>query len=193
MTSAVQTRLVGLPGSLRKGSFSRATLASLRDSLPNRTSLEILSPELPLYNEDEDGNNVPLKVRQFRNAVADSAGLIIVTPEYNHGVPGVRKNALDWASRPYGKCVLIDKPVLVISVSPAFTGGVRAHAQVNETLLSIPARLLGGAQIVIGNVSEKVSEGRLDQSFLSFAMQSVDRLIELSRCASAPAAIGAAQ
>lgn len=152
-----------------------------------------MSPELPLYNEDEDGNNVPLKVRQFRNAVADSAGLIIVTPEYNHGVPGVRKNALDWASRPYGKCVLIDKPVLVISVSPAFTGGVRAHAQVNETLLSIPARLLGGAQIVIGNVSEKVSEGRLDQSFLSFAMQSVDRLIELSRCASAPAAIGAAQ
>jgi chromate reductase len=119
--------------------------------------------------------------------------LIIVTPEYNHGMPGVLKNALDWASRPYGKSVLIDKPVLVISVSPAFTGGVRAHAQVNETLLSIPARLVGGAQVVIGNVSEKVSEGVMDQSFLSFAMRSVDRLIDLSRCASALAAIGAAK
>jgi chromate reductase len=92
-------------------------------------------------------------VRQFQNAVAYSAGLIIVSPEYNHGVPGVLKNALDWASRPYGNSVLIEKRVLVISVSPAFTGGVSAHAQVNETLLSIPARLVGGAQVVIGNVS----------------------------------------
>jgi chromate reductase, NAD(P)H dehydrogenase (quinone) len=125
--------------------------------------------------------------------MAYSAGLIIVTPEYNHGMPGVLKNALDWASRPYGKSVLIDKPVLVMSVSPAFTGGVRAHAQVNETLLSIPARLVGGAQVVIGNVSEKISEGLLDQSFLSYAMQSVDRLIALSRSASAPAAIRAIQ
>lgn len=106
-------------------------------------------------------------------------------------MPGVLKNALDWASRPYGKSVLIDKPVLVISVSPAFTGGVRAHAQVNETLLSIPARLVGGAQVVIGNIAEKVSDGVLDQSFLSFAMQPVDRLIELSRSATALAAIGA--
>jgi chromate reductase len=152
-----------------------------------------LSPELPLYNEDEDGNHAPLEVRQFRNAVAYGAGLIIVTPEYNHGMPGVLKNALDWASRPYGKSVLIDKPVLVISVSPAFTGGVRAHAQVNETMLSIPARLVGGAQVVIGNVAEKVSDGVLDQSFLSFAMQSVDRLIELSRSATALAAIGVAR
>jgi chromate reductase len=120
-------------------------------------------------------------VREFRDAIAYSDGLIIVTPEYNHGMPGVLKNALDWASRPYGKSVLIDKPVLVISVSPAFTGGVRALAQVNETLLSIPARLVGGAQVVIGNVSEKLSQGRLDQSFLSFAMQSVERLVEGTR------------
>src|SRR5882757_5582175 len=109
MTSAVPIRLVGLPGSLRKGSVSCATLASLRDSLPSRTSLEVLSPELPLYNEDEDGHHAPLEVRQFRNAVAYSAGLIIVTPDYNHGAPGVLKNALDWTSRPYGKSVLIDK------------------------------------------------------------------------------------
>jgi chromate reductase, NAD(P)H dehydrogenase (quinone) len=193
MTSAASTRLVGLPGSLRKGSYSRATLASLRDILPSTTSLEILSPELPLYNEDEDGNHAPVEVRQFRNVVAHSAGLIIVTPEYNHGMPGVLKNALDWASRPYRKSVLIDKPVLVISVSPAFTGGVRAHAQVNETLLSIPACLVGGAQVVIGNVAEKLSQGRLDRSCLSFAMQSVERLVERSRNAPALTAIGAAR
>lgn len=181
MMSAVPTRLVGLPGSLRNASFSRATLASLRDNLPASAGLEIVSPRLPLYNEDEDGDNAPEEVQHFRNAIASSAGLIIVTPEYNHGIPGVLKNALDWASRPYGKSVLIEKPVLVISVSPAFTGGARAHAQVNETLLSIPARLVAGAQVVIGSVAEKLSMGALDQSFLSFALQSVDRLIALSR------------
>jgi chromate reductase len=59
MMPAAPTRLVGLPGSLRKGAFSRATLAGLRDVLPGKTSLEILSPKLPLYNEDEDGNHAP--------------------------------------------------------------------------------------------------------------------------------------
>jgi len=149
--------------------------------LLHATSLEILSPELPLYNEDEDGDNAPEEVRHFRDAIASSAGLIIATPEYNHGIPGVLKNALDWASRPYGKSALIEKPVLVISVSPAFTGGARAHAQVNETLLSIPARLVAGPQVVIGSIAEKLSMGARDQSFLSFALQSVDRLIALSR------------
>ncbi|MET3971334.1 NAD(P)H-dependent oxidoreductase [Bradyrhizobium sp. S3.9.1] len=176
--STVPTRLIGLPGSLREASFSRATLAGLRDNLPASAGLEIVSPRLPLYNEDEDGDNAPEEVRHFRDAIASSAGLIIATPEYNHGIPGVLKNALDWASRPYGKSALIEKPVLVISVSPAFTGGARAHAQVNETLLSIPACLAAGPQVVIGSIAEKLSMGALDQSF---ALQSVHRLIALSR------------
>lgn len=184
MTSAVPTRLVGLPGSLRKESFSRATLTGLRDDLSGKASLEILSPKLPLYNEDDDGHHAPDEVQQFRDAIAHGAGLIIVTPEYNHSIPGVLKNALDWASRPYGKSVLIEKPVLVMSVSPAFTGGVRAHAHVNEALLSIPVRLVPGAQVVIGNISDKVSAGVLDHSFLSFARQAVERLIGLSERAS---------
>lgn len=182
MTFEAPIRLLGLAGSLRKASLSRATLAGLRDNLPAGVSLEIVSTRLPLYNEDEDGEKSPEEVRHFRAAIASSAGLIIATPEYNHGIPGVLKNALDWASRPYGKSALIDKPILVISVSPAFTGGARAHAQVNETLLSIPARPVGGAQVVIGSVKEKMPEGgALDQSSLSFALQSVDRLLALSR------------
>lgn len=80
--------------------------------------------------------------------------------------------------------MLIEKPVLVISVSPAFTAGVRAHAHVNEALLSIPVRLVPGAQVVIGNISDKVSAGVLDHSFLSFARQAVERLIGLSERAS---------
>ncbi len=112
--------------------------------------------------------------------MAGSDGVVIATPEYNHGVPGVLKNALDWASRPLGGAALTGKPVLVISVSPAFTGGVRAQAQVNETLLAIHSRPVLGPQVVIGNVADKVSDGRLtDEPSLRFALSAIDRLVAL--------------
>ncbi len=104
----------------------------------------------------------------------DEIGMF-ATPEYNHGIPGVLKNALEWASRP-PRSVLMDMPVLVMSVSPAFTGGVRA-AQVHETLLAIPAHIVTCPQIVIGNVAEKIREGRLvHEPTLRFARSAIDRL-----------------
>jgi chromate reductase len=180
-----QIKLIGLAGSLRKASLSRATLVGLRNHLPEKVALNIMDLLLPLYNEDHDGAGSPIEVQQFRRAIEDCDGVVIVTPEYNHGIPGVLKNALDWASRPYGKSVLVNKPALVISVSPAFTGGVRAHAQVNETLLSIPARVMGGPQVVIAGVADKVKDGTLvDEASLSFALASVRRMISLSRLSS---------
>ena len=175
-------RLVGFSGSLRKASFSRATLAGLRNTLPENVRLEIRDLQLPLYNEDEDGLAVPAAVLSLRQAIADSDGVVIVTPEYNHGMSGVLKNALDWASRPFGRSVLTDKPVLVISVSPAFTGGVRAQAQVNETLLSIPARVIGGPQVVIGGIAGKTRDGvLLDEASLSFASAALRRMVATAR------------
>lgn len=180
--SILPVRLVGLAGSLRAQSFSRATLVGLRNNLPDKVSLDILDLLLPLYNEDEDGAAAPAQASQFREAIGSSDGLLIVTPEYNHGIPGVLKNALDWASRPYGRSCLINKPALVISISPAFTGGVRAHAQVNETLLSIPAQVLGGPQVVIGGIEAKIRSGSLvDEASLGFALAAIRRMISLSR------------
>lgn len=178
-------KLVGLPGSLRKASFSRATLTGLRDNLPEKVTLEICDLQLPLYNEDDDRSNAPSEVRRFRDAIASSDGVLIVTPEYNHGVPGVLKNALDWASRPFGKSALTNKPALAISISPAFTGGVRALAQLNETLLSIPALVLGGPQVVIGSISDKIKDGVLvDQASLSFALTALRRIVTQCRLSS---------
>jgi chromate reductase len=103
----------------------------------------------------------------------------MVSPEYNHGMSGVLKNALDWASRPHGLSVLKSKPVLTMTTSPAFTGGVRAQQQMNETLASILARPVFRPQIVIGGVHQKVRDGRLiDEAALSFALAGVDDLIE---------------
>jgi chromate reductase, NAD(P)H dehydrogenase (quinone) len=180
--SILPVKLVGLAGSLRAQSFSHATLVGLRNNLPDKVWLDILDLRLPLYNEDGDGAAAPAEIENLRKAIASSDGIVIVTPEYNHGIPGVLKNALDWASRPYGKSCLVNKPALVISISPAFTGGVRAHAQVNETLLSIPAQVLGGPQVVIGGIEAKIKNGGLvDEASLSFALAAIRRMISLSR------------
>jgi len=90
-------------------------------------------------------------VRALRSVIDTSDGVIMISPEYNHGMSGVLKNALDWASRPYGRSALAGKPVLTMTASPAFTGGVRAQQQMNETLLAIPARLALRPQIAIGS------------------------------------------
>jgi chromate reductase len=175
-----QFRLLGLSGSLRRASNSTAVLHGLQDALAPRATLNIFPLDgLPLYNEDDDAEHAPESVRALRSAIEASDGVIVISPEYNHGMSGVLKNALDWASRPYGQSALRNKPVLTMTASPAFTGGVRAQQQMNETLVSIPARPVLRPQIVIGGVHEKVRDGRLvDEATLSFAVAGVDDLLK---------------
>ncbi|MDT7578641.1 MAG: hypothetical protein QOH17_4974 [Pseudonocardiales bacterium] len=174
-------RILGLSGSLRRGSNSTAVLRGLQEALaPGRAVLDIFPLcAMPLYNEDDDGENAPQSVCVLRSAIDTSDGVIMISPEYNHGMSGVLKNALDWASRPHGRSALRGKPVLTMTASAAFTGGVRAQQQMNETLLSIQARLVLRPQIVIGTVHEKVREGRLvDEAALRFALAGVDDLLD---------------
>jgi chromate reductase len=173
-------RVLGLSGSLRRASNSTAVLRGLQDALAPRVALKIFPLHAtPLYNEDDDGEHAPESVRALRSAIETSDGMILISPEYNHGMSGVLKNALDWASRPYGLSALCGKPVLTMTASPAFTGGVRAQQQMNETLVSIPARLVHRPQIVIGGVHEKVRDGRLvDEAALRFAFAGVDDLLD---------------
>jgi chromate reductase len=180
-----QLCLLGLSGSLRRASNSTAVLRGLQDSLGLRAALNIFPLHgIPLYNEDDDAEHAPESVRALRSAVEASDGVIMISPEYNHGMSGVLKNALDWASRPYGRSVLRGKPVLTMTASPAFTGGVRAQQQMNETLASIPARPVLRPQIVIGGVHEKVCDGRLvEEATLRFALAGVDDLLEEIRTA----------
>jgi chromate reductase len=175
-----QLRLLGLSGSLRRASNCTAVLRGLQDALATRAVLDIFPLHaMPLYNEDDDAEHAPESVRALRSAIKASDGVIMISPEYNHGMSGVLKNALDWASRPYGRSALRSKPVLTMTASPAFTGGVRAQQQMNETLAAIPARLVFRPQIVIGGVHEKVRDGRLfDEATLSFALAGGEDLLE---------------
>src|SRR5260370_5837423 len=145
--SKPQFCLLGLSGSLRRASNSTAVLRGRQAALGRRAALDIfLLHAIPLYNEDDDVEHAPESVRALRAAINASDGVIMISPEYNHGMSGVLKNALDWASRPYGLSVLKSKPVLTMTASPAFTGGVRAQQPKNEPLASIPARPVFFAQ-----------------------------------------------
>jgi chromate reductase, NAD(P)H dehydrogenase (quinone) len=172
-------RILGLSGSLRRASTSTAVLRGLKDAIEPGVALRIFPlNELPLYNEDDDDEQSPQSVRALRSTIDTSDGVIMISPEYNHGMSGVLKNALDWASRPHGRSALRDKPVLIMTASPAFTGGARAQQQMNETLLAIPARLVRRPQVVIAGVHEKVCDGRLsDAGTLRFALEAIEDLL----------------
>lgn len=172
-------KLLGLSGSLRSGSFSTAILETLAAKVPAGTELVLHSlADVPLYNQDLDTDEPLPAVAALRHAIAAADGIVIATPEFNYGLPGVLKNALDWASRPYGAAALLRKPVVTMSSSPAFTGGVRAQAQLNETLLAIGASLVVRPQVVIGEVHTKVQDGILtDETSVKYALAAIDDLV----------------
>jgi len=179
MTNSAKPRLLGISGSLRKASTNTAVLEAIRVRVAGKASLELFPlGELPLYNQDIDVEPPLAPVAAFRAAIEAADGVVIASPEYNYGMSGVLKNALDWASRPYGKARLTGKPVLTITVSPASTGGVRAQIQLNETLTAIAALVVLRPQAVIGSVFQKMQDGNFtDETALKFLEAGIDDLL----------------
>ena len=164
-----------LVGSLRKASFNRLTAKALAALAPAELQLEILqSGQLPLYNQDDD-EAPPPPWEAFRAKVKAADAVLFVTPEYNRSVPGVLKNALDVASRPYGHSVWDQKPGAVISVSPGAIGGFGANHHLRQSLvfLNVPAMpqpkaYIGGAATLFdkeGNIANE-GTGKFLKSFM---------------------------
>jgi chromate reductase len=174
------TKLLGLSGSIRQESFNTAVLLSLAERLRGGANL-IVHPlnEVPPYNQDCDEDLTPAAVRELRIAVGAADGLILCSPEYNYGMSGVLKNAIDWISRPAMKSTLKGKPVLIMSCSPSATGGARAHAQMREALCACLARVVVRPQVVIAYVKEKIQGGRvIDQATLALLAEAVNDLLQ---------------
>lgn len=160
--------LLFIPGSLRAASSSRATVRALIARLDGDvTAVTADIGLLPLYNADIIDHPA---VKAFNDSVAHADGVVFVTPEYNYGVPGVLKNAIDWASRPAMNSVFKDKPCFVMSVSGGALGGVRAQGQLKYTLHGMLAQVYACPEIVVPMANDKVKEGIFsDERILSFA------------------------
>jgi chromate reductase len=160
--AGVRPNLLGISGSIRAASYCTAVLVAMQDLIAARATMTMFSlAEIPPYNEDEEGEREPPSVRGLKAAIEQADGLIVISPEYNHGMSGVLKNAVDWASRPGYESVLVDKPILLMTASPTRFGGVRAHVQLLETFVSTLSRVLARRQIAIQQVDRKIENGRL--------------------------------
>lgn len=151
-----------LVGSLRADSWTRQLAEATDALLPEGSSSEVYAGlgDLPHYDQDLDGDDVPASVTVFREAVAAADALVVATPEYNGSIPGVLKNAIDWASRPRGASALDGKPAAVISVSPSPRGAQWAREDLVKVLGVAGARTLETA-LGVATVHEVVSEGQV--------------------------------
>lgn len=172
--------VLAIVGSLRRDSYNRAVLRAAHEVAPDTMTLkEHPLDDVPLYNYDVEQQGDPQPVSDLKQAIAAADALLIITPEYQHGVPGVLKNALDWASRPPGKSPLQDKPVALMGASPGMTGTARAQTQLRQTLVYNACRVLPPPEVLVSRVHERVKDGVLtDDKTREFIKSALTRLVD---------------
>jgi len=155
--------VLGVAGSLRRASYNRSLLHAARDLAPPGMSLRTFELDaIPLYNADVEAAGDPGPVAAFKQAVREADALLVATPEYNYGVPGVLKNAIDWASRPPGKSPLAGKPAAILGASMGQGGTIRAQLQLRQAFLFTEVYALLKPEVAIPRCQEKFdAEGRL--------------------------------
>ncbi len=161
-------RMLAVSGSLREGSFNTSLLRAAAEAAPDGVELELWEglADLPLYDEELDGDDVPGSVRRLREAWAEADAILFATPEYNGSVPGGLKNAVDWASRPRLDAPLRNKTVAVAGASTGQFGALWAQQDLKRILGIAGARVVG-TEIPVGRAQERFDiDGRLLDSEL---------------------------
>jgi chromate reductase len=149
-------RIVAFAGSLRKGSYNRALINAAVELAPAGLTIESIEiGSLPFYSADVEAKGDPPPVTAFKAALAAADGILIATPEYNDGLPGVLTNALDWGSRLPGRAPLIGKPIAVMGASPSQTGTARAQLHLRQILNHVQARVLPPPELLVAKAHER--------------------------------------
>jgi chromate reductase, NAD(P)H dehydrogenase (quinone) len=170
--------LVGFGGSLREGSFNQALLEAgvlLEEAMhicPAEGKLEIFDGigDFPLYSQDLEAK-MPDVVKVFKNKIKQADAILIATPEYDYSLPGYLKNAIDWASRPYGDNSFDDKPAAIMSASPGMLGGVRAQYALRQTCVFLNLHLLNKPEVLVPSIHEKIKDGKLVDAYTTEKIQ----------------------
>ena len=149
-------RIVAISGSLRQKSFNRALLHAARRHAPDGMAIEVIEiGGLPFYDGDVEAAGDPPTVTAYKDALRSADGLLIATPEYNDGIPGVLTNAIDWGSRLPGRAPLAGKPVAVIGASPSQVGTARGQLHLRQLLNHVHARPLPPPELLVARAHEK--------------------------------------
>jgi chromate reductase len=154
--------ILGFAGSLRERSFNKAILQAAVEMVPKGMEIEIFDLEgIPPFNQDVE-KEPPIKIKEFKTKIRAADGILIATPEYNYSIPGVLKNAIDWASRPYGDNAFKDKPVGVMGASVGMLGTARAQYHLRQSFVFLNMIPMNQPEVMVAFAEEKVdSNGRL--------------------------------
>lgn len=181
--------ILGIAGSLRKASWNRGALRAAQKLLPESTKLEIFELDgIPPFNQDEERNPHP-RVVALKERVRAADAILIATPEYNYGVPGVLKNALDCASRPYGDSAWDGKPVAIMSAAMSMGGGIRAQYQLRQCFVFLNMDAVVQPEVAIGSAHQRGfdEQGNLtDETSKKLIAQLLQNLARKARAMKAP-------
>ena len=190
-------KVLGISGSLRSGSYNRGLLRAARELAPPGVEIaEFDLRELPFYDGDLEAGGDPAPVTAFKDAISEADALLIATPEYNRGVPGVLKNAVDWASRPPLGSPLAGKPVAIMGASTGLGGTARAQEHLRSALEFPRAIVLDEPEVLVpeafmrfddaGRLVDEATRGRIED-LLAALVRSTGGEPDLTEDAVAPA------
>jgi len=175
--------ILGFAGSLRKDSYNKALLRAALELLPEGASLEIFDLKgIPLFNQDLE-DRMPAIVREFKAKISAADAILIAAPEYNYSVSGVLKNAIDWASRPYGDNSFDGKPVAIMSASIGMLGGARAQYHLRQVLVFLNMHPINRPEVIVAYAPEKIDErGKIkDKATRKLIKELLDNLVAWTR------------
>jgi chromate reductase, NAD(P)H dehydrogenase (quinone) len=157
-----QTKILAFAGSLRKNSFNKALIRAALELAPSNVTIEVFDLEgIPSFNQELE-NIPPEKVKDFKEKIRNADALLIATPEYNYSVPGVLKNAIDWASRPKAGNPLDSKPVAIMSASTGKLGGARAQYHLRQTFVFLNMQPVNRPEVMLSSAVESIdANGKL--------------------------------
>jgi chromate reductase len=187
-----EIRILGIAGSLRKGSYNHGALRAATELVPDGATIEIFDLDgIPGFNQDEE-QNPPEKVAEFKRKIREADAILFATPEYNYSVPGVLKNAIDWASRPYGDSAWDGKPAAIMGASVGAIATARAQYHLRQMMVFLNMFPINQPEVMIGNAGEKFDDqGNLtDETTRDFVSQLLKNLVNRTRHLSGSHAVG---
>ncbi len=175
--------ILGIAGSLRQQSFNRSLLRAAQELAPDGATIETFELDgIPSFNQDEE-SNPPAKVVELKQRIRSADAILFVTPEYNYSVPGVLKNAIDWASRPYGDSAWNGKPAAVMGASVGTIGTARAQYHLRQMFVFLNMYAVNQPEVMVANAHKHFDQdGKLtDETAKKLIRQLLEELVSWTK------------